>query len=219
MNHREISELLPWYANQTLDEEERRIVEAHLAECSDCAQEIKSLKTIGKAVVESGNQHPMLSPYALNRALKEIEDYERAKTAAARPKRERATNFWSRWWKPTPVFARALIAVQVVLVVALGSVALYQYVHPTVIYTTSSGSSGNTKASARIAIQFNDKATEQQIRKTILGIQGKIVDGPSALGLYTIELPISREQATEIEQVLQRLRRDQKIVRFAAEKQ
>lgn len=219
MNHREIIELLPWYANQTLDEDERKAVETHLSECAECANEVKNLNTMKKAIIESGNQGPVLSPFAPNRALAQVEDYERAKSPAAASSPEPEKSFWSRWWSPTPIFARALIAAQVVLLLALGSLTLYQHSHPAVVYTTSSGGAGENKTSFRIAVQFSDSANEQDIRKTILGIRGKIVDGPSALGLYTVEVPITGERRAEMDRVLETLRQNQHIVRFAAEKQ
>jgi len=222
MNHQEIIELLPWYANQTLEDDERKLVEMHLADCRDCAKEVESLKAMRKTIVEVGDSGPALSPFALNRALAEIEDYERTRTTTAKAAsvatREKK-GFWAKWWQPTPVFARALIAAQIVLLLALGSVSVYQYGHPNVIYRTSSGGAMDDKASTRITVGFNDGATEQEIRQTILGIEGQIVEGPSALGLYTIQVAISRERTAEIDKVLQTLRRNTKVVRFAAEKQ
>jgi len=221
MNHQEIIELLPWYANQTLEDDERKLVEMHLADCRDCAKEVESLKAMRKTVVEVGDSGPALSPFALNRALAEIEDYERTRTTTAKAAsvatREKK-GFWAKWWQPTPVFARALIAAQIVLVLALGSVTLYQYSHPNIIFKTSSGGVDD-KTSTRITVGFNDGTTEQEIRQTILGIEGQIVEGPSALGLYTIQVPIPRERTAEIDKVLQTLRQNTKVVRFAAEKQ
>jgi len=221
MNHQEIIELLPWYANQTLEDDERKLVEMHLADCRDCAKEVESLKAMQKTVVEVGDSGPALSPFALNRALAEIEDYERTRTSTAKAASVAAQEkkgFWARWWRPTPVFARALIAAQIVLVLTLGSVSVYQYAHPNIIYKTSSGGVDD-KTSTRITVGFNDGTTEQEIRRTILGIEGQIVEGPSALGLYTIQVPIPRERAAEIEEILQTLRLNTKVVRFAAEKQ
>ena len=221
MNHQEIIELLPWYANQTLEDDARKLVEMHLADCRDCAKEVESLKAMQKTVVEVGDSGPALSPFALNRALAEIEDYERTRTSTAKAASVAAQEkkgFWARWWRPTPVFARALIAAQIVLVLTLGSVSVYQYAHPNIIYKTSSGGVDD-KTSTRITVGFNDGTTEQEIRRTILGIEGQIVEGPSALGLYTIQVPIPRERMAEIDKVLQTLRQNTKVVSFAAEKQ
>lgn len=223
MKHSEIIELLPWYANSTLSEEERKAVESHLADCSECAREVKNLAIMRNAVVETGNKVPAPSSNALNRALAQIEDYERSREqttqkAASRPGIvERISSFWSGWWSPTPLLARAVIAVQLVLVLGFGAALVYQHNQNT-IYTTSSGPAGD-KASIRIAVALSDGATEQEIRQAILAVHGKIIDGPSALGLYTVQVPIAPEHSQEIVNVLKTLRQNQHVVRFAEQKQ
>lgn len=217
MKHEEIIELLPWYANQTLKEDERREVEAHVASCRECAKEVESLSAMRKAVIETEDQGPTLPPFALNRALAKIEEYELARAPEV-PTKEGARpgqGWWSRWWKPTPLFARALIAAQVALVLALGTLTIYQYTHPAVIYKTASGGSGDEKGRARIVVRFDEGATEQDIRQAVQAIKGKIVDGPSAQRLYTIQLAVAREQTTEIEHTLEILRQNQRVVRSA----
>ncbi|MCS7198334.1 MAG: zf-HC2 domain-containing protein [Candidatus Bipolaricaulota bacterium] len=42
----ELRELLPWYANGTLAEEERAKVEAHLARCAHCRRELQEIRQI-----------------------------------------------------------------------------------------------------------------------------------------------------------------------------
>ena len=223
MNHREIIELLPWYANGTLDEEERNMMESHLAECHECATEMKSLAAVRRAVVEAGDHAPTLPPLALNRALAEIETYEQnqAKSEGKRPPtrfKEQITDLWNRWWQPVPVFARAAIVAQVLLVVALGAVAVYQYQHPTVIYRTASGPA-SAEAGATFAVSFRATATEKEIREALLAINGRIVDGPSAQGLYTVQVPTPREGAADNERALETLRKNVRVVQFAERKQ
>jgi anti-sigma factor RsiW len=77
MNHQEIIELLPWYVNATLSSEEKAIVASHLEGCAECAGEVRSLTAMRKAVIAVGDQAPDPSPFLLNRALAEIESYER----------------------------------------------------------------------------------------------------------------------------------------------
>jgi anti-sigma factor RsiW len=223
MNHREIIELLPWYANGTLDEEERTMVESHLAECHQCGTEMKSLAAVRRAVVEAGDHAPTLPPLALNRALAGIETYEhnQAKSQGKRPPtrfKEQITDLWNRWWQPVPVFARAAIVAQVLLMVALGAVAVYQYQHPTVIYRTASGPT-SAELGATFAVSFRATATEQEIREALLAINGRIVDGPSAQGLYTVQVPTPREGVADNERVLETLRKNVRVVQFAERKQ
>lgn len=223
MKHSEIIELLPWYTNSTLSEDERKAVETHLADCSECAREVKNLAIMRNAVIDTGNKAPVPGANALNRALAQIEDYERSRDqatqkAASRPGiAERISRLWSGWWRPTPLLARAIIAVQLVLVLGFGAALVYQQ-NQNAIYTTSSGPAGD-KASTRIAVGFSDGAIEQDIRQTILAVHGKIIDGPSALGLYTVQVPIAPEHSQEIDNVLKALRQNQRVVRFAEQKQ
>lgn len=217
MNHEEIIELLPWYANRTLDEDERREVEAHLARCRECAKEVESLSTMQKAVVETEDRGPTLPTFALNRALAKIEEYElaRAHEVPIKQSTQPDQGWWRRWWKPTPLFARALIGAQIALVLALGTLAIYQYTHPAVIYKTASGGSVDEKGRARIVVRFDEGSTEQDIRQAVLAVKGKIVEGPSAQSLYTLQLPVAREQTAEIEHMLETLRQNQRVVRSA----
>ncbi|HLQ52552.1 MAG TPA: zf-HC2 domain-containing protein [Terriglobales bacterium] len=217
MKHREIIELLPWYVNATLKEDERKTVESHLAGCRECALELESLALMRKAVVELGDEVPTPSPVLLHQALAQIEDYERTRPPSRRS--EASGNFWDRlavWWRPTPVFARALIAVQLVLVLVLGAMVFHQQNRIDSYKTLTAPVS--EKGSVRLAVGFREGASEAEITQTLLGIQGKIVDGPSALGLYTIQVPIRPEQTQAIEKLLQTLRENRRVVRFAGQK-
>jgi len=46
-----------------------------------------------------------------------------------------------------------------------------------------------TSAAPQIRVVFAEAATEKQMRKVLLATRGRLVDGPSPLGAYTLELP------------------------------
>ncbi len=46
--HKQTQTLLPWYANGTLDADEVAVVEAHLSECAECRDELKSEQALGQ---------------------------------------------------------------------------------------------------------------------------------------------------------------------------
>jgi anti-sigma factor RsiW len=218
MKHSEIIELLPWYAKATLPEDERKMVETHLADCGECAREVQSLAILQKTIVEIGDKVPTPSPMALNRAMAEIENYERTRSqATAQVSQPSLFERLSMWWSPTPIFARAIIAVQLVLVLGFGGVIIYEHTQ-SATYTTASGPSGDRTAT-QISVSFSGSATEQEIRQAVLAVHGKIIDGPSALGLYTIQVPVAPDRTTEIDGVLKTLRENQHVVQFAEQKQ
>jgi len=220
MKHQEIIESLPWYVNGTLSQPERAEIAQHLATgCSECAQEVASLTALRKAVVAVGDDAPEPSPYLLNRALAQIEDYERTRTQADNRQKEKPgssprwrTMMSAIWGRQTPVFARVALAVQMALVLAVGTVAIYQYKHPQIIYKTASGPTGAHDNKAFISVIFNENASEREIRQTLDGIGGTIIAGPSAQSRYTIELKVPQDSTAEIEKILDQLQQNKHVI-------
>ncbi|HEY5095153.1 MAG TPA: DUF4349 domain-containing protein [Candidatus Eremiobacteraceae bacterium] len=52
MTHRNISELLPWYINDTLSLEERTAVESEIDSCAECAAEVEELTSLRDYMLE-----------------------------------------------------------------------------------------------------------------------------------------------------------------------
>jgi anti-sigma factor RsiW len=220
MKHHEIIELLPWYVNATLSQPERQEVQEHLASgCSECAREVKSLAAMRQAVTALGNEAPEPSRFLLNRALAQIEDYERTRssveTQQANGFRVRMKALHEAWWPKTPVLARVSLAAQLALVVVLGTLAVYQYNHPRMVYRTASGQSGASANGAKISVMFNEGVSEREIRQALGEINGQIVAGPSAQALYTIETKVAPDKPEELDRLLQKLRQNRSVIRFA----
>jgi len=217
MRHSEINALLPWYANDTLDKKERERVDAHLATCPECAHELESLARIQRAIVDRGNEVEPSPRLSFERVLDHIEEYERGKAdtnrAQGRSLPQKLGDFFRGWWTSTPLWPRAIIAVQAVLVVALAGTVVYVQQRER-IYTTSSAPSGD-RSSTRIVVSFNEDASESKINNAIRAVGGTVVDGPSALGLYTIQVQIPPDRSAEIQGVLDTLRKDDQVIRFA----
>jgi len=218
MKHSEINELLPWYANATLREEERQIVEGHLANCRECTRELETLSMMQQAIVDINNAVKPSARLTFERALDKVEEYETAKPGTDRANvraslRDWIGNFFSGWWTSTPLLPRAIIAVQALLLIGLAGSIFYGQ-HKEKIYTTSSASSGD-RSNTRIVVSFDANASEQQMRQAISAVHGKIINGPSALDLYTIQVPIPPERSAEIQQVLKTLQQNGRVIRFA----
>ncbi len=196
MTHRESIELLPWYLNSTLDEGQRSAVAAHLGECAECTRELEEIRATQAALMAQEEQAP--SEFMLQRALAAIDEYER----------EKQTTLWSRMFRPA--FTRGLVFAQCALILMLGGL-LYREIRNR-DFTTLSGPGIGQGSGVRIAVGFEPGVTEESMRQTILSVQGKIVNGPSALGLYAVETPVAPEKAEEVVRALQAKRG---VVRFA----
>lgn len=73
----ELRELLPWYANGTLTEEERAKVTAHLARCARCQRELRELQHIKELVALSVERVPEPSEELFAQTIERIHAQER----------------------------------------------------------------------------------------------------------------------------------------------
>jgi len=120
MTHKDISLLLPWYANGTLGADERRAVELELATCRSCAAELEELQSVRAGVADVHESVPDPSPFLLSRALSRIEEDDREKESERR--------FLRGWWRrQVPVMASIVLAVPLVFAAAFAAVLVARY--------------------------------------------------------------------------------------------
>src|SRR5689334_127701 len=74
--HQRIQELLPWYANGTLGEAERRTVEEHAAQCERCREEVHACRQLGEAVRQAAVEAPTPHPARLSRLMSRLDEAE-----------------------------------------------------------------------------------------------------------------------------------------------
>jgi hypothetical protein len=193
--------LLPWYLNGTLGEEERQGVAQHLTECQACRSELDELTLLRQQVKEAYADLPGPSPQTFRSVMETIRQDRRSQ-----PKRQRVfrweqaeSSSWldalDRWLRPmfaprwVPVLASTLIVGQ--LAVLLWVVGQEPAIAPRDIPSSTDGvvSRRVPLATARYRVAFHETAPERKIRAAIQTLGGRIVDGPSPEGFYTIEVP------------------------------
>jgi hypothetical protein len=153
-------ELLPWYANDTLESAERTSVDEHLRDCERCRDEVVFLRALRRGVKAVG-QTAAPGELGMKRLLRDIH---------AQPTQR-------QWWRPALAAAALVIVVQGVLLGVFW---------PRDAGITPLGASkldGNI-----VQIQFQPTATEAQIRALLQQAGATLVDGPGALGVYRIAL-------------------------------
>jgi hypothetical protein len=107
MKH-EIAELLPFYANGTLDEADRARVEAELAACAACSEELQELRALAAALRTRADEAPPLPEHVFSSALAKLD-------APAAPRAVRAPH---PWWSIPARYATAAV-----LVIGFGATA------------------------------------------------------------------------------------------------
>jgi hypothetical protein len=109
MNDHDIAELLPFYANGTLDAAERARVEAELASCATCASELQELTALAATLKARADAAPPLPEHVLDDAFARIST---PATAIA------ATRLRTAWWGTPARYATAAT-----LVIGFGAAA------------------------------------------------------------------------------------------------
>lgn len=211
-SHQRVWELLPWYANGTLEPGERRTVEEHAARCERCRQELEECRQLGAALSplqDAGETAPTPHPARLARLMARVDQIEETGRASF-PRRLRSL------FAATPAPARRLLAAQLALIVLLAGAWAWKAVPaapdaPAEYRTLSDPAPPAPAASLRVRVVFAEDATEQQIREVLLGVGGQLAGGPSPLGAYTVEIPSGRDPVPIILSFL----RSRPEVRFA----
>lgn len=218
-----VAMLLPWYLNGTLREEELQQVVQHLAGCHVCRSELEELTRLRQQVVATYAELPGPSPQAFRSVMATIEQehvlkaepqgvfrWERAKISSWMDALDRRLRpiFAPRW---VPVLASTLIVGQ--LAVLLWVVGREPARSPQERPVPLDGvvSRGIPMAAAHYRIAFHETAPEREIRAVIHTIGGRIVDGPSPDGFYTVAVPT--DDPTTLEKKLTVLRNQPNLVR------
>jgi len=177
--HRQSQELLPWFANGTIDPDDRAFVEAHLQGCSVCRADLGWQQDFvregrgGVAVALDAGQefarlHPRLDP-PWRRLVRGLEDWARS---LRRPS-----------GMQHPGFALAL-ATQTLAILVLAGALAWPSSPPT--YRTLSAP-GPDRA-ADIVVRFDPAIRESELRSILQAAHARILDGPMPGGGYLLSV-------------------------------
>ena len=163
-SHQKILELLPWFVNGTLKEDEQSMVNEHILDCRECHRELEILSETAKLF--HATKEPSAESIAQFRDdfLKQLED------------RGEKTKLPFTWMIPASIAACLLIAA-----------LLFK---PTFSQKESFETLSNTASSKGSVLQiiFHPNVPEMSIQNLLPSDQGNIVNGPTAQGVYRFQL-------------------------------
>jgi Putative zinc-finger len=208
--HDQVWELLPWYVNEGLSPREVNDVEAHLKGCPACQNEIERCQDLKRSVSTSRQDEWTPSAAHFSTLLASVDAFEDRKRKSKTP--SGWVTKWFSWLGDTPRPARFALALQGALVVALAMTTLLHSFAPTPAYQTLSNPAERYLVSGQpVRLVFTEDITEREMRTLLLEVQGRIVAGPSSLGVYTIVLESADSKVQTNQRVLTQLRAHPKV--------
>ena len=163
-NHWELQRLLPWYVTDRLDPAEHARMEAHLAACEECREELGFERVLAGSIKDL--------PLDADVSWRRMERRLKAEPQRRRPQAP-AWIGWSGW----AVAACALVAVGVTAL-PRSPAAPYH-----VLGAPRAATPGN------MVVIFRPETSERDIRTALDEAGARIVDGPTGADAYVLTTP------------------------------
>jgi hypothetical protein len=194
--HRHVLDVLPWYANCTLDEDETARVEAHLADCALCRDELEFEQALVADLPRPVGAPGAEAGWATMRSRVNDGSSDSAAsgtlTAFRRPSMLR---------RPVPLgWALIAQAAAIILVVGIGRVMPVNTAQTKQYHTLSSLV---TPGSGNALVMFRSDLREWDLRRILRINRAELTGGPNVNGAYQVRVdPKTRDT------VLARMRGD-----------
>jgi anti-sigma factor RsiW len=212
--HRKAWELLPWYVNGTLSGEDLDVVTGHLPGCAACAEEVARCRDLAVAVgAVSAVETAPPSPERLARLIARIDALEAAggRMEGWRDRLRARIDGLRELLQSTPAPTRWALAAQSALVVLLVAVVVWQMTPSSSYRTLASGTDPVARDQAQIRVVFTEDVSEREMRAVLGLVDGRIIDGPSTIGAYTVQVPVPAAATDRVAPVLDVLRTQPKV--------
>jgi hypothetical protein len=171
--HEQSQMLLPWRVNGTLEPGDATVFEAHLAECSECRDDLAANMALHELYSGMPVKGPAVRPALLDALGKD----------AARPLRTDRhflkRHLSTRWGRVAQAAIAAAAAVTVVLFVAPAE--------RDGDYRLLGADTPATHGNAMVL--FSPDTAERDLRAALEQAGARLVDGPTASGAYIVQIP------------------------------
>lgn len=210
-SHEDISLLLPWYVNKTLQGAELNAVERHLKVCLICKRELLNQQYLS-AAVNQPSSFDSAAQASFSRFKNRLQTAKTEQFHIPPPEQTVAKPNTQQHIKKhltvhTPTFA---LAASVLLAVLLTRVVNIEQLFSNDYRTLSDAETIKTNSN-ELRVIFKSDASQQVIEQILASIQGHIVDGPNAQSLYTIGFN-STDKSEQVMDKLELLRKNEHIV-------
>lgn len=195
MTDEELEQLLPWYVNGTLDEAETAAVAALLERSASAREEVAFLRALSERIADESAPAP--SELGWQRLRRQL--------APAAPSAAQ------RWWKPGIAAAAAVIMALQVMIVS-------KQPEPYDADLLGSQPSQVMPNQSVVQLRFADDRDWSELMILLRELDGRIIDGPSSIGLLRIQLNRDHSRFASEAELLDWLQQQTGVTHVAIEK-
>lgn len=176
MNKDDIVEKIPEYLNGNLSDHDISAIELAAERDESIRMEIEFIKSIQQQVLSEKIESPTEWGWARLKQTIEKQSTEQDQTGTSIHSGTKTVSSIKPIWK------KLAIAASFAFVIQSGYLVQQQALNSNDYQLLSTKKLENS-----IQIQFKTDTSEQEIRQLLINTEGNIINGPSALGIYTIE--------------------------------
>jgi hypothetical protein len=224
--HHELSQLLPWYVNKTLQGSELKALEDHLTFCLTCKRDLIQIQKLAQAVNQEGSLDSA-EQATFSRLKKRLHtgqplDLESLpqQVLVEQPKiqpfngNSRRSNPRKRGWL-SRAMSRPVLALAAVFLFSL-SLLMPRHTETGLQqgnnFRTLSDTQQEPISANEIRVVFADNVNQEQKNKIVARVHGQFIgDNPTAQGVYTIRLD-SGIAVKRLLDVVDSLRKDSNVI-------
>jgi len=185
--HSETQRLLPWYVNDTLDDDDVVRVEDHLVECGQCRRELEFLRLLESVCVQAS---PVPDP---------TDAFARLRDRLQPPRTQASPSLLARLreaWGASPAWLRAAVAASFMLAAGMWGLTLVREEAPAMYRTLGDAPPEAVVRDAglrHLVVVFDPHIEHARMQQLLRASQARIVDGPNEAGAYVLAVPVGRE--------------------------
>jgi hypothetical protein len=180
--HREVSELIPWYVNARIGDADRQRVDAHLRDCAECRGELQLQRQVHAAITADPGIEYMPTA-SLKRLQARLDGLDAAPDGARAGGADRPAQRSMRWGGS--MAASIAVMALAIGILAAGLWTRYQgHTRPLDYFTVTSAAAHPPQEVIRAV--FAPATTLVELQSILAEAQLRIISGPSEAGVYSL---------------------------------